>query len=105
MRCWRASSKSPDRSKKRGRPGLLCWPASQHREDPMATLAVTNTVDVRRAQPRRWLSSWQAWGTILIAPYLLVFLFFVVYPVGYGLWLARHPATYVHLANDPIFFS
>jgi multiple sugar transport system permease protein len=71
----------------------------------MATLAVTNTVDVRPAQPRRWLSSWQAWGTILIAPYLLVFLFFVVYPVGYGLWLARHPATYVHLANDPIFFS
>jgi multiple sugar transport system permease protein len=71
----------------------------------MATLAVTNTVDVRPAQPRRWLSSWQAWGTILIAPYLLVFLFFVVYPVGYGLWLARHPATYVHLASDPIFFS
>jgi multiple sugar transport system permease protein len=71
----------------------------------MATLAVTNTVDVRPAQPKRWLSSWQMWGTILIAPYLLVFLFFVVYPVGYGLWLARHPATYVHLANDPIFFS
>jgi multiple sugar transport system permease protein len=71
----------------------------------MATLAVTNTVDVRPAQPSRWLSSWQTWGTILIAPYLLVFLFFVVYPVGYGLWLARHPATYVHLANDPIFFS
>jgi multiple sugar transport system permease protein len=71
----------------------------------MATLAVTNAVDVRPAQPSRWLSSWQMWGTILIAPYLLVFLFFVVYPVGYGLWLARHPATYVHLANDPIFFS
>jgi multiple sugar transport system permease protein len=71
----------------------------------MATLAVTNTVEVRPAQPKRRLSSWQMWGTILIAPYLLVFLFFVVYPVGYGLWLARHPATYVHLANDPIFFS
>jgi multiple sugar transport system permease protein len=71
----------------------------------MATLAVTNTVEVRPAQPKRRLSSWQVWGTILIAPYLLVFLFFVVYPVGYGLWLARHPATYVHLANDPIFFS
>jgi multiple sugar transport system permease protein len=71
----------------------------------MATLAVTNTVEVRPAQPKRRLSSWQVWGTILIAPYLLVFLFFVVYPVGYGLWLARHPTTYVHLANDPIFFS
>jgi multiple sugar transport system permease protein len=71
----------------------------------MATLAVTNTVEVRPAQPKRRLSSWQMWGLVLIAPYLLVFLFFVVYPVGYGLWLARHPATYVHLANDPIFFS
>ena len=25
-------------------------------------------------------------------PYVLVFLVFVLYPVGYGLWLARHPA-------------
>ena len=54
-----------------------------------------------RARPR--LTSWQAWGLIMIAPYLLVFLFFVVYPVGYGLWLARHPASYVSLAEDPIF--
>jgi multiple sugar transport system permease protein len=52
---------------------------------------------------RRW-SSWQTWGAILIAPYLLVFLAFVVYPVTYGLWLARHPASYVQLFNDPIFF-
>ena len=28
---------------------------------------------------------------------------FVVYPVGYGLWLARHPSSYVALYNDPIF--
>jgi multiple sugar transport system permease protein len=54
-------------------------------------------------RPRPRLTSWQAWGLILIAPYVLVFLFFVVYPVGYGLWLARHPASYVHLAEDPIF--
>ena len=40
---------------------------------------------------------------MLLAPYLLVFLAFVVYPVGYGLWLARHPANYVALYNDPIF--
>jgi multiple sugar transport system permease protein len=26
-----------------------------------------------------------------------------VYPVGYGLWLARHPASYVALFDDPIF--
>lgn len=55
------------------------------------------------APPRR-LSSWQTWGVILIAPYLLVFLAFVVYPVSYGLWLARHPESYVKLFADPIFF-
>ena len=41
---------------------------------------------------------------ILLAPYLLVFLVFVLYPVGYGLWLARHPESYVKLFDDPIFF-
>jgi ABC-type sugar transport system permease subunit len=31
---------------------------------------------------------------MLVVPYLIVFLVFVLYPVGYGLWLARHrPAT------------
>jgi multiple sugar transport system permease protein len=39
----------------------------------------------------------------MIAPYVLVFLVFVLYPVGYGLWLARHPASYVKLVDDPIF--
>ncbi|MGY3470193.1 ABC-type Fe3+ transport system permease subunit [Bradyrhizobium sp. LM6.11] len=45
----------------------------------------------------------QIWGIVLLAPYLLVFLAFVVYPVGYGLWLARAPSNYVALYNDPIF--
>jgi multiple sugar transport system permease protein len=53
---------------------------------------------------RRRLTSWQLWGLILLVPYLVVFLLFVLYPVGYGLWLARHPQSYVELAEDPIFF-
>ena len=40
---------------------------------------------------------------VLIAPYVLVFLVFVLYPVCYGLWLARHPESYVKLYNDPVF--
>ncbi len=52
---------------------------------------------------KKRLSTWQFWGLILITPYLLVFLVFVLYPVGYGLWLARHPASYVRLFDDPIF--
>ena len=49
------------------------------------------------------LSTPQVWGIILLAPYLLVFLAFVVYPVSYGLWLARAPSNYVALYHDPIF--
>jgi multiple sugar transport system permease protein len=43
------------------------------------------------------------WGIVLLAPYLLVFLAFVLYPVCYGLWLARQPSSYVALVHDPIF--
>jgi multiple sugar transport system permease protein len=49
------------------------------------------------------MSATQSWGLILIAPYVLVFIVFVLYPVCYGLWLARNPITYEHLFADPIF--
>lgn len=54
--------------------------------------------------PRKPLTQWELWGRLLVLPYLLVFVVFVLYPVGYGLWLARHPASYVQLFDDPIFF-
>jgi multiple sugar transport system permease protein len=66
----------------------------------MAAIAIPQASPAR---PPRRLSSWQMWGAILLAPYALVFLAFVVYPVSYGLWLARHPASYVQLFSDPIF--
>jgi multiple sugar transport system permease protein len=70
-----------------------------------------STLAVREAQPAAApagaadgrMSSWQFWGLIMLAPYVLIFLFFVLYPVGYGLWTARHPQSYVHLWEDPIF--
>ena len=40
---------------------------------------------------------------VLVAPYVLIFAVFVLYPIGYGLWLARHPASYVKLFDDPVF--
>src|SRR6201995_5893843 len=49
------------------------------------------------------LSPAQVWGIVLLVPYFLVFLAFVVYPIGYGLWLARAPSNYVALYNAPIF--
>ena len=71
----------------------------------MATLAVKQDGEVgsTTAKPPRRLTPWQTWGLILLAPYCLVFLFFVVFPVGYGLWLARDPKSYVQLVEDPIF--
>ena len=42
-------------------------------------------------------------GLMMIVPYLILFLVFVLYPVCYGLWLARNPASYAKLAADPIF--
>jgi multiple sugar transport system permease protein len=69
----------------------------------MTTVTLDQAATVRpHVMP--WLTPWQAWGLILIAPYILVFLFFVLYPIGYGFWLAREPQTYSHLFEDPIFF-
>src|SRR6476660_7471313 len=53
--------------------------------------------------PARWLTPWQTWGAILIVPYIIIFILFVVYPVGYGFWIARHAHSYVALFDDPIF--
>jgi multiple sugar transport system permease protein len=57
-----------------------------------------------RSAAKGMTTSWERWGMILVIPYLLIFLVFVIYPVGYGLWLAREPQTYVRLFADPIFF-
>ena len=70
----------------------------------MSTIALPRTEPALPAGPaKRRLSTWQAWGMIMIAPYVVVFLIFVLYPIGYGLWLARHPASYVRLVDDPVF--
>src|SRR5436305_5004780 len=67
-------------------------------------MAITlSASEVRGAPLSARLTPQQVWGILLLVPYLLVFLAFVVYPVGYGLWLARNPANYVALYNDPIF--
>src|SRR5205809_6133576 len=67
-------------------------------------MAITlSASDIPNAPLSARLSTPQVWCIVLLAPYVLVFLAFVVYPVGYGLWLARHPSNYVALYHDPIF--
>jgi multiple sugar transport system permease protein len=70
----------------------------------VSTLALPRAGPALPAGPaKKRLSPWQTWGLILLTPYVLVFLVFVLYPIGYGLWLARHPGSYVKLVDDPIF--
>jgi len=70
----------------------------------MSTLALPRVEPARAADPRRKrVSPWKTWGVLFLLPYVVIFVVFVVYPVGYGLWLARHPQSYVQLFDDPIF--
>jgi multiple sugar transport system permease protein len=62
-----------------------------------------SAVIVAPAPAAKPLSQWAFWGRVMVLPYLAVFLIFVLYPVGYGLWLARHPSSYEKLFEDPIF--
>lgn len=50
------------------------------------------------------VSQWEFWGRVFVLPYVLVFVVLVLFPVTYGLWLAREPASYAKLFADPIFF-
>jgi multiple sugar transport system permease protein len=69
----------------------------------MSTATIHPAGPAVRAE-RAAMTSWEKWGLALVIPYLLIFGVFVIYPVGYGLWLARHPESYVRLFADPIFF-
>lgn len=46
-----------------------------------------------------------AWAVAFVLPYVAVFLAFVVYPVGYGLWLGSDPRSYRALFDDPIYLG
>lgn len=67
-------------------------------------MAVEQSPRAGERRPVKGMTSWERWGLVLLIPYILLFLVFVLYPVGYGLWLARQPASYVKLFDDPIFF-
>ena len=43
------------------------------------------------------------WAFAFLTPYIAVFLAFVIYPVGYGLWLGSNIASYKALFADPIY--
>ncbi len=50
---------------------------------------------------RRLRRSEVAWALAFLLPYAIVFVAFVAWPVAYGLWMAREPALYLELLDDP----
>ena len=54
----------------------------------------------RRLQPAEL-----AWAFAFLVPYAAVFAAFVVYPVAYGLWMAREPNLYGELFADPRYIT
>jgi multiple sugar transport system permease protein len=70
-------------------------------------LAVGRPVASDRRQPparhRNLRGADFRWALAFVAPYVAVFLAFVVYPYGYALWMASSPALYADLIADPSY--
>jgi len=58
----------------------------------------------RRPPGHRHLrSSDYRWAIAFVVPYAAVFFIFVVYPLGYALWMASKPSLYADLIADPLY--
>ena len=61
------------------------------------------------AAGRRRMSAWRGhlhgsdltWSILFIVPYAALFVAFVIYPIGYALWMGSDPALYAELLSDP----
>ena len=62
-----------------------------------------------RARRPRWgfrpHRSETAWAIAFVVPYAAVFVAFVAYPVGFGLWMGSRPALYTLLFSDPRYID
>jgi multiple sugar transport system permease protein len=64
-------------------------------------MAVTTIIDgpvaarstTRSARRRRTFGADKLWALAFVTPYVAIFVAFVIYPVGYGLWLGSDPAS------------
>ena len=66
-------------------------------------MAVTAVRLPERRREGFWSSPEMSWGAIMVVPYIVVFLVFVVWPVAYGVWLGSDPDSYRRLFSDPIY--
>ena len=62
-----------------------------------------NRDDVDHGNGGKLFTADRYWAAAFATPYAAVFLVFVVYPIGYGLWLGSDPASYRALFADPVY--
>jgi multiple sugar transport system permease protein len=71
-------------------------------------LNVGGGASIRPAR-RAWFSGIHGadyvWAMAFALPYVAVFFAFVLYPIGYGLWLGSDPELYAQLFSDPRYFT
>jgi multiple sugar transport system permease protein len=63
--------------------------------------AATNTTPLARR--RGTFAADKLWALAFVTPYVAIFVAFVIYPIGYGLWLGSDPASYRALFSDPVY--
>jgi multiple sugar transport system permease protein len=72
-------------------------------------LAFDRAIPITRPTRQKWRAGLQgsefAWAMAFVVPYVAIFIAFVIYPIGYGLWLGSEPALYSELFSDPIYLS
>jgi multiple sugar transport system permease protein len=72
-------------------------------------LTVGRGLSAPRTKRRVWRGGLQgsehAWAIAFALPYAAIFLAFVVYPIGYGIWLGSDPALYSELFSDPRYLT
>jgi multiple sugar transport system permease protein len=77
--------------------------ASQH------ALAVGRADSAVRPRRSAWFGGLHGadyiWAIAFALPYIAIFLAFVVYPIGYGIYLGSDPALYRELFDDPRYLT
>ena len=65
------------------------------------------------AAPRTWRHAWfgglhgadYIWAIAFALPYIAIFLFFVIYPIAFGIWMGSDIALYEQLFSDPRYLT
>lgn len=72
---------------------------------PVGPRGLTAVAIRRRTGGRGLYGAEHLWAVAFALPYAIIFLAFVLYPIGYGLWMGSDPALYRQLYNDPRYLT